>query len=272
MDGFVLILAIIVFSVFKNVMQEAKKRQGSSSLPDVSDTILEQDEAQERAREALRRWEAKQRALTESGHQRPSETSRQRPVRIPRPGEHTSDVRLSSPGRLQQETSRQQTSWRQSAQRGGRRLPDGRRPRPAPPADPDAAERTRQEAYDAIRQLLTGQSRPSGPPETTSVPARRPERLPAERMPAEGRPAERPAPVPARRPRIQGTVARRREEEALRIEALSPAGDRDAAVNVGSAAGLERLDRLPPVARGILYAELLGTPIGLREPRRVIGD
>ena len=41
MDGFVLILAIIVFSVFKNVMQEAKKKQGKSSLPDVFDTIAE---------------------------------------------------------------------------------------------------------------------------------------------------------------------------------------------------------------------------------------
>ena len=272
MDGFVLILAIIVFSVFKNVMQEAKKKQGRTSLPDISDTIAEHDDAQERAREALRRWEAKQRALTESGRERPMGTSRPGPVSIPRPGEHRSDVRLSSPGRLQQETSRQQTSWRQSAQRGGRRMPESRLPRLSLPAEPDAAERTRQEAYDAIRQLLAGQARPSRPAESASLPARRPERMPAERMPAERRPAARSDPVPARRPRIQGTLARRREEEALRIEALSQAGDRDADRDVGSAAGLERLDRLPPVARGILYAELLGTPVGLRAPRRVIGD
>lgn len=267
MDGFVLILAIIVFSVFKNVMQEAKKKQERSSLPDVSDTISEHDEAQARAREALRRWEAKQRALNESGPERPLGTSRPGPVRIPRPGEHRSDVRLSSPGRLQQEMSRQQSSWRQSAQRGGRGLRDARLPRPALPAEPGVAERTRKEAYDAIRQLLAGQARPSGPPEAMSLPARQAERNPAERLPA-----ERPDAIPARRPRIRGTLARRREEEALRIEALPPTGDRDEDGGMGSARGLERLDRLPRVARGILYAELLGTPVGLREPRRVIGD
>ncbi|MCL7991608.1 MAG: hypothetical protein M8840_10740, partial [marine benthic group bacterium] len=62
MDPFVLILAIIVFSVFKNVIQEAKKKEGKKSLPDVFDTIAEHDESQDRALEALRRWEARQRA------------------------------------------------------------------------------------------------------------------------------------------------------------------------------------------------------------------
>ena len=47
MDGFVLILAIIVFSVFKNVMQEAKKKQGKGSLPDVFDTLAEHDDSVE---------------------------------------------------------------------------------------------------------------------------------------------------------------------------------------------------------------------------------
>ena len=55
MDGFVLILAIIVFSVFKNVIQEAKKKEGKKSLPDVFDTMAEHDESQDRALEALRR-------------------------------------------------------------------------------------------------------------------------------------------------------------------------------------------------------------------------
>lgn len=263
MDGFVLILAIIVFSVFKNVMQEAKKKQGTGSLPDVLDTLAEHDDSKDRAQEALRRWEAKQRSLPRPGPEGPTGTS-PGPVRIPRPGEHRTDVRLSSPGRLQQETSRQQTSWRQSAERGGRPRPDRRLPRPTAPASaqPHTAERTRQEAYDAIRQLLGGQARPPEPTEGGNLPARRPERPPAARAEA----------VPARRPRIQGTLARRREEEARRVEALSPSAERDAVERVGPASGLERLDRLPPVARGILYAELLGTPVGMREPRKVIGD
>lgn len=261
MDGFVLILAIIVFSVFKNVMQEAKKKQGKGSLPDVFDTIAEHDDSKDRAREALRRWEAKQRGLPASELDGSARTSRA-PVRMPRPGEHRTDVRSSSPGRLQQETSRQQTSWRQSAQRGGRPLPGRGLPRPTAAAKPDSSERTRQEAYDAIRQLLGGQARPLEPAEGGNLPARRPEPPPAARMDV----------APARRPRIQGTLARRREVEARRVEERSSQAERDAGGRVGPASGLERLDRLPPVARGILYAELLGTPVGLREPRKVIGD
>jgi len=262
-DGFVLILAIIVFSVFKNVMQEVKKKQGSSSLPDVFDTIAEHDDSKDRAREALRRWEAKQRSLPSPQPEGPTGTS-PGSARIPRSGEHRTDLRLSSPGRLQQETSRQQNSWRQSAQRGGRPLPEGRRTKFAPPAAQadDAAERTRQEAYDAIRQLLGGQSRRPEPMDGGNLPARRPARVPTIRTDA----------VPTRRPRIQGTVARRREEEARRTEANSPRTVQAESGRGASAPGLERLDRLPPVARGILYAELLGTPLGLREPRQVIGD
>lgn len=279
MDGFVLILAIIVFSVFKNVMQEAKKKQGKSSLPDVFDTIAEHDDSRERAEEALRKWEAKQRSLpapraeTRAGRAAlPNE-----PMRIPRPNEHRTDVRLTSPGRLKQETSRQQSSWRQSARRSQRQAVDLTRSRTSEQETPDAAERTRQDAYDAIRQLLGGQVRLPDPMKGGSMPALRPERRPDVR-PAEAIPAARAGSglsrrtesAPATRPRIQGTLARKREEESRRIEALGlPAADSGRA---GSAAGLARLDKLPPVARGIMYAELLGTPLGLREPRKVIGD
>ena len=241
MDGFVLILAIVVFSVFKNVISEAKKKQ-DRKLPDVLDSIAEHDEAQEHALDALRQWEARQRALKAGGGEADS-PARER-ARIPRPGEHRTDVRLPTPRAAQQP----------AAQRG---------PRPFELAESHEAEQTRREAYNAIRDLLAGKTqRP--PPRDQTRPNRSQE--PAPSRPAT--PTRIQDPAPARRPRIRGTV-RRRDESA---EPTSrPRGDRPGQ-GQAAPAGLERLDALQPLARGIVYAELLGKPVAFRDPREGRGD
>ncbi|MGW8284038.1 MAG: hypothetical protein ACWGON_12125, partial [Gemmatimonadota bacterium] len=69
--------------------------------------------------------------------------------------------------------------------------------------------------------------------------------------------------TPTRRPRVQGTVRRRADAEAedpKRDRSTEPP-ERD----MRAPAGLARLESLPPVARGFIFAELLGTPIALRE-------
>lgn len=205
MDGFVLILAIVVFSVFRNVMAEAKKKQGRKSLPDVLDTITEHDDAQDRALDALQKWEARQQPAA------------------------------------------------------------GSQPRPVEVARSQSAEQTRREAYDAIRELLRGKTERPAP----QVPAR------TERT-AESVPAERPSAEPTRirdrvstyRPQIRGTVQRRTETtQPTPYQTESRATSSEAAP-----AGLDRLDSLPPIARGILYAELLGKPVAFREPGEGWGD
>jgi len=232
-DGFVLILAIIVFSVFRNFIAETKKR--NRDLPSSFDTSAEHKEAQERALAALREWEAKQsriRAEVVEGERENRDS-----VRIRRPGEHRTDVRLPSTRRAEQPFVQ-------------------RKARPFALDDTRDAEQTRREAYDAIRELLAGKTgRPAAP-------------VPHE--PEDTRPADRPqaAPTrierrtPTRRPRVQGTVRRRAEAEAK-----EPQRDRSQIppeTEMRAPAGLTRLDSLPPVARGFIYAELLGTPIALR--------
>jgi len=246
-DGFVLILAIVVFSVFKNVISEAKKKQ-DRKLPDVLDSIAEHDEAQDRALDALRQWEARQRALKAGGGD--VEPARRESVRIPRPGEHQTDVRLPAPRRMQQPAAQREV-------------------RPFELSESHGAEQTRREAYNAIRDLLAGKTQRPPPPDQT-----RPDRsqVPGQsREPAPGRSAT-PTRIqdrdPARRPRIQGTV-RRRDESAE--PASRPRGDRPGQGRAAPA-GLERLDSLPPVARGIVYAELLGKPVAFRDPRDGGGD
>ena len=206
MDGFVLILAIVVFSVFRNVMAEAKKKQGRKSLPDVLDTITEHDDAQDRALEALRQWEARQ--------QQPAAGSEPRPFEVARS---------------------------------------------------QSAEQTRREAYDAIRELLGGKTERPAP----QVPAR------TERT-ADSVPAERPSAEPTRirdrvstyRPRIRGTV-QRRTETTQPTPRQTESGTKS---SEAAPAGLDRLDSLPPIARGILYGELLGKPVAFREPGEGWGD
>lgn len=254
-DGFVLILAIIVFSVFRNFITEAKKK-GARPDPDSFDTSAEHDEAQDRALDALRQWEGKQRSL-QAGSGDP-DPPRREPVRIPHPGEHRTDVRLPAPRRT-----------RQPAGRRGARL--------FGPAESTGTEQTRREAYDAIRDLLSGKTqRPSPPvqkqPDQSSVPARRREQAPSQ-VPAPSRSAA-PARIrersPALRPRIQGTTRRRDEPDEPVVQ---PPGQRREQGRAGPApAGLDRLDSLPPVARGIVYAELLGKPVAFREPREGWGD
>jgi hypothetical protein len=271
MDGFVLILAIIVFSVFKNVIQEAKKKEGKKPLPDVFDTMAEHDESQDRALEALRRWEARQRAAAGPS---PETVRPERPaaesMRIPRPGEHHTDVRLKSPGRLQQEASRQQLSWRESGEASERSATARRRFSPPKPQVTGDGEQTRREAYDAIRQLLDGRTRLPVPAESEVLPARRSRDVPAARP--QTRPERRPERAPAKRPRIQGTVARQRAETPAKP--VTPAPDlRTGRGGSGEAlAGLERLERRPPLERAVLYAELFGKPVGLRPPGHGIGD
>ena len=213
MDGFVLILAIVVFSVFRSVVAEAKKKQ-DRKLPNVLDSIAEHDEAQDRALEALQQWEARQRAL-----------------------------------------------------KGGGRGPDpaGREPRPYELAQSQGAEQTRREAYDAIRSLLAGKAdRPSLPVPTRTDPS-------AELAPSPGPPVvpnrirER---APAVRPRIRGTV-QRQVEPTDRISARPGTGRKS---DSKPPAGLGRLESLPPVARGMLYAELLGKPVAFRRPGEGAGD
>jgi hypothetical protein len=271
MDGFVLILAIIVFSVFKNVIQEAKKKEGKKSLPDVFDTMAEHDESQDRALEALRRWEARQRAGSEPS---PERVRPQRPapesMRIPRPGEHHTDVRLKSPGRLQQEASRQQLSWRESGEASERSATTRRRfPTPKPQASGEI-ESTRREAYDAIRQLLDGRASLPAQAESEVLPTRRARDVPA--APLQSRLERRPERAPAKRPRIQGTVARQRAETPAKP--VTPVPDRRTGRGGGGEAlsGLERLEQRPPLERAILYAELFGKPVGLRPPGHGIGD
>lgn len=208
MDGFVLILAIVVFSVFRNVMAEAKKKQGRKSLPDVLDTITEHDDAQDRALEALQKWEARQR------QQQPAAGSQPRPFEVERS---------------------------------------------------QSAEQTRREAYDAIRELFGGKTERPAP----QVPAR------TERT-NQSVPAERPSAEPTRirdrvstyRPRIRGTVQRRTET----TQPTPRQTESGTTSSEAAPAGLDRLDSLPPIARGILYAELLGKPVAFREPGEGWGD
>ena len=269
MDGFVLILAIIVFSVFRNVLQEAKKKEGKKSIPDVFDTIADHDESQDRALEALRRWEARQRAGSGRGSQ-PEEGTRPEAVRIPRPDEHRTDVRLKSPGRLQQEESRQQVSWRASGQ-ARERPATARRRFPAPgPAATGEAEQSRREAYDAIQQLLDGRARLPVPIESEDLPVRRTRQEPAVR--SETRLERRGDRLPDKRPRIQGTVARQRSEASSPSPLATPARGSGRDRGGEESSGLERLDQRPPLERAILYAELFGKPVGLRPPGRGPGD
>lgn len=244
MDGFVLILAIIVFSVFRNVVAEAKKKQDRNSLPDVLDTIAEHDEAQDRALEALREWEARQRALRAGRED--DDPARREAVRIPRPGEHRTDVRLPARKRQQQPTA-------------------GPQPRPFELARSQSAEQTRREAYDSIRELLGGKTdRPA-----SQVPSRN-------EHTGESVPAPRPPAAPTRirdrastlRPRIRGTVQRSTET----TQPTPRPTERRQRSSEAAPAGLGRLDSLPPIARGILYAELLGKPVGFREPGEGQGD
>ncbi len=244
-DGFVLILAIIVFSVFRNFITEAKKKGVKPDDPDSFETSAEHDDPQDRALDALRQWEAKQRALQAGGGD--PDPPRREPVRIPHPGEHRTDVRLPAPKRMQQ-----------SAGRRGARL--------FGPAESTGAEQTRREAYDAIRELLAGKTQRPSPPVRT-VPD-------SSQMPA-GRqvPASSPSAVPARlrdrtpalraRSRIQATIRRRDEPEESVLQPREDRRDQDRVVP----ARLDRLDSLPPVARGMVYAELLGKPVAFREAR-----
>ncbi len=228
MDGFVLILAIIVFSVFRNVVSEAKKKQ--NRMPDVLDTIAEHDEAQDRALEALREWEARQRALRAGRED----------------DEHRTDVRLPARKRQQQPAA-------------------GPQPRPSELTRSQSAEHTRREAYDAIRELLGGKTdRPA-----SQVPSR-------DEHTAETLPGPRPPAAPTRirdrastlRPRIRGTVQRSTET----TQPTPRQTERRQRSSEAAPAGLGRLDSLPPIARGILYAELLGKPVAFREPGEGQGD
>ncbi|MCL7980458.1 MAG: hypothetical protein M8865_11215 [marine benthic group bacterium] len=270
MDPFVLILAIIVFSVFKNVIQEAKKKEGKKSLPDVFDTIAEHDESQDRALEALRRWEARQRAGSAPS---PEAVGPEQPVpesmRIPRPGERRTDVRLKSPGRLKQEASRQQLSWRESGEASERSATTRRRLSTPKPQATDAAEQTRREAYDSIRQLLDGRTKLPVPIESEPQ-ERRARRVPA--LPPETRLERRPQRAPVKRPRIQGTIAKQRAEKSSDLLAPSPARRSGRGGSGETLAGFERLEQRPPLERAVLYAELFGKPVGLRLPGEGIGD
>ena len=255
MDGFVLILAIIVFSVFRNFITEAKKKADESS-PGSFEPSAEQDEAQEQALDALRQWQAKQRSLQAGGGE--MDPPGRESVRIPRPGEHRTDVRLPAPSRTQQPVVH-------------------RKERLFELAEPTGAEQTRREAYDAIRELLAGKTvRPSPPVRTLPDPGQA--RAPSE-VPAPSKvPAPSPSAAPARdrdrtsmvrsRSKIQGTVRRRDEAEE---PVLRPREDRRARRRAAPA-GLGRLDSLPPLARGIVYAELLGKPVAFRGPREGGGD
>ncbi len=249
MDGFVLILAIIVFSVFRNFITEAKKKADQSG-PDSLDTSAEHDEAQDRALDALGQWQAKQRSLRAGGEE--TDPPRRDPVRVPPPGEHRTDVHLPAPKRTQQ-----------PAVRRGRR--------PFEPAEPTGAEQTRREAYDAIRELLAGKTvRPPPPVRTLPDPgqARAPSKVPAPSpSAAPARDRDRTSMIRSRS-KIQGTVRRRDEAEE---PVLRPREDRRARRRAAPA-GLGRLDSLPPLARGIVYAELLGKPVAFRGPREGGGD
>ena len=265
MDGFVLILAIVVFSVFKNVIQEAKKKEGKKSLPDVLDTIAEHEDSQSQALEALRRWEARQRAGSRPGPEAEHpELPAPESTRIPRPGEHHTDVRFKSPGRLKQEASRQQISWRESGEARERPATARRRfPAPIPQATDDAGQ-TRREAYDAIRQLLDGRTRLPVPTTSEELPDRRGRRQLVPRV--ERTPERIIGRETKQRPRIQGTIARNRVSEPLPAEEIVPV--RGTARGRGRRApeGFERIDERPPLERAVLYAELLGKPMGLRPP------
>ncbi len=241
MDGFVLILAIVVFSVFRNVITEAKKK-GNKRGPVSFDTSAEHDEAQERALDALRQWEARQRAVQAGGGD--AQPPNREAVRIRRPGEHRTDVRLSAASRTEQPAT-------------------PRRAGPFDLAQSDGAEQTRREAYDAIRDLLAGKTqRPASSAPTRPAPSR----VPAPRQSAE--PTRIRERTPSIRPRVQGTVRRREEPDKPAPEPREDRRDQGR-----SAPGrLDRLDSLPAVARGIMYAELLGKPVAFREPREGGGD
>jgi len=240
-DGFVLILAIVVFSVFRNVIAEAKKK-GSKHGPGSFDTSAEHDEAQDRALDALRQWEARQRALQAGSGD--ADPPKREAVRIPRPGERRTDVRLPAARPTEQRATQ-------------------RRARPFDPAESDGAEQTRREAYDAIRGLLAGKTeRPA-----SSAPARpAPSRVPAPKQSAE--PTRIRERIPSLRARVQGTVRRRDKPDEPAPRPREDRRDRGRAAS----ARLDRFDSLPPLARGIIYAELLGKPVALRGPEEGGGD
>ncbi len=247
MDGFFIILALLLFSVFRNVIREAQKKSERPG-PDSFEASRDQEEARDRAIEALRRWQEKQERLSGPGSAKPG-AERGASPRIPRGGEHRTELRLPSPRSVSPDATRVPRRFE---------VPSARE-----------AERTRREAYDAIRGLLAGTMETG----TATLPAVRPgaEPAPLERS---GSPVKPPGSSLGTRPKLRGTVQRELETTPTDAAAASPGSSRRPAPGAKgrSPAGLGRLDALPPVARGLVYAELLGRPLALRERREGIGD
>ncbi len=231
MDGFVLILAIIVFSVFRNFISETKKRD--RDLPGSFDTSAEHKEAQERALDALRQWEAKQRSIA---------------VRVTRRG--PGGNRCGSDGRgnigrtfacrrrsvrscLRRRAGRDRSNWicpGKPSRRGekrttrsgnccreGRSVPRGRLRSSSPRADCRSRSRRRRRPGHGIDPRCSGHGS-----------------------------RVRSVVVPKRRNLLRPRASKRRDPDQ------------------SAPAGLARLNVLSPVARGFLYAELLGKPVAFR--------
>lgn len=202
MEQVFVVLAVIVYMLFQGAAR-AGRRPGAGGEPPPRAPEDEQADAQERALEMLRRWEARQRAAAD-----------------PKPGERgRREAHAAIAGIL------------------GRRAP-------VPPVPED-------ETVRSLETLVSAEETPRRlrPPATGRV-------VPGQRRRA---PAPRPERVPS--------VRRRARPEGERAPVAAPA-HRPAPSSVGSEGkgrrrggdALGRLDSLPPLARAVVLAEILGPP------------
>lgn len=222
MEQIFVVLAVIVYMVFQGAAR-ARRGQGPVEGPPRTPDE-EQIEAQERAMEALRRWEERQRTAAAAPPPEP-EPPVARPVPIP-----------------------SRTRGAEYGQRGvyesaGAKLP--------------GAKRGRRESYEAIAGMLA--RRQPVPP----VPAEEDVRSLESLVSAEEMPRRLRAPVKGRV--VSGLRRRAPVARAARRARQAPApADSGTAVGRRGASGLRRLEALPPLARAILLAEILGPPASLR--------
>ena len=213
MEQVFVVLAVIVWMLIQGATR-TRRRPGSGSEPLPRAAGDEQADAQERAMEALRRWEARQRAAGSSP-------------------DDFAGAPIEPPGR--------------------RPEPPRRRPLVSEPAG-----RSRREAYEAISEVL-GRRTPVPPvPEDESV--RSLETLvPAGETPRRRRPPSKGRVVAGERRRAP--VPRPERVSAVRRRARAAAEETTPARSPSR--GLGRLDSLPPLARAVVLAEILGRPPSL---------
>ncbi len=233
MEQVFVVLAVIVYMLFQGAARAGRRPGTGEDEPRSGSPADEQAEAQERAMEALRRWEARQRAATETPPAEPVSTRAGPPVRAPSPPRPRSSATQPA-GRSRRE------AYEAIADMLGRRAP-------VPPVPED----------ETVRSLETLVS-------AEETPRRR-------RPPAKGRvvPGERRR-TPSPRPERVSSVRRRArgEGEGVPVDAAPrraavSRSDADRGERRRGAGGLDRLEALPPLERAVVLAEILGPPPSL---------